>query len=240
MSTGGAEQLQRGAVRDQMGVVVVGFDDMLRAEQAAGAADFWRRANRNLPIGPITVVGRTLSGSVAVRTRGFVRPRGGARRGFLIGLGLVGLPAAGIAGFVGWLLGAVVTGLLSLTGLIGGDNATVATIALAVGFAVVGGLLIGLVGALLGAGIGAIVGVIDSRMHGIAGSKVGAMAADVPAGKAIVAISAGVETAPLVTDELLRLGGVPRTHPAPSQQVVSTEEAAADVKGSGRTDVASN
>lgn len=188
-------------------LVVVGFDDLVRAEQAARAADFWRRANGSLPIGAIAVVGRTLSGSVAVETRGVLRPRTGARTGFFIGFFLIGLPVAGIAGFIGWLLGAVVTGLLSLTGLIEGDAATLAAIGVAVGFAVVGGLLSGLLGGLVGAVIGAVIGLIDYQMRGFSGSQMGAMAADVPAGNAVVAVNAGLSTAPLITDELLRLGG---------------------------------
>jgi hypothetical protein len=114
-----------------------------------------------------------------------VRPRVGARIGFLIGLFLLGLPAAGVAGFIGWLLGALVTGLLSLTGLIDGALATGVTVAAAVGSAVMGGLLVGLLGGLTGAATGAIVG-----------------------------LKAGVSTVTLVTGELLRLGGIPRPTPA--------------------------
>ena len=228
-----------GAAQDRMGLVIVGFDDMVRAEQAARAADFWRRANRTLPIGPITVVGRTLSGSVAVTSRGVVRPQVGARIGFLIGLFLLGLPAAGVAGFVGWLLGALVTGLLSLTGLIDGAVATFVTVAAALGSAVIGGLLVGLLGGLTGAAIGAIVGVIHSRMRGFTGSQVGAMAADVVAGTAVVAVKAGVSTVTLVTGELLRLGGIPRLTPAVSSPAGAVGEGSpGEANPTGGTDAA--
>ena len=195
---------------DGTGVVVVAFDDLLRAEQAANAADMWRTANRTLPIGPIMVVGRSVSGAVAVDTRGVVRPRAGARRGFLIGLGLAGLPAAGIGGFVGWLIGVVLTALLSLTGLLDGAASVFVTLAIAVGGATVLGLVFGVLGGGVGAGIGALVGLIDSRGSAFSSSDVGAMAAEVPSGDAVVAVSAGVSTLPLVTDELTRLGGTPR------------------------------
>ena len=194
---------------DGMGVVVVAFDDMLRAEQAARATDMWRSANRTLPVGPIMVVGRTVSGAVAVDTRGVVRPRSGARRGFVFGLVAAGLPAAGIGGFLGWLLGAVLTALLSLIGLIGDGAGALITFAITVGGAAVLGLLVGLVGGLLGAGIGALIGLVDSRSSGFTSSEVGAMAAEVPSGDAIVAVSGGVTTLPLITDELTRLGGTP-------------------------------
>lgn len=198
-----------------MGVVVVAFDDMLRAEQAARATDLWRSANSStLSVGPIMVVGRTVSGAVAVDTRGVVRPRSGARRGFLTGLIVAGLPAAGIGGFLGWLLGAVLTALLSLTGLIGDGAGALITFAIAVGGAAVLGLLVGLVGGLCGAGIGALIGLVDSRNSGFTSSEVGAMAAEVPSGDAIVAVSGGVTTLPLITDELTRLGGTPVAVPA--------------------------
>jgi hypothetical protein len=192
-----------------MGVVVVAFDDMLRAEQAARAADVWRSANRTLSVGPIMVVGRTVSGAVAVDTRGVVRPGAGAWRGFQTGLVVSGLPAAGIGGFLGWLLGAVVTALLTLTGLIEGGAATLITVAVTLGGAVVLGLMVGLVGGLIGAGIGALIGLIDSRSSGFTSSEVGAMAAEVSSGDAVVAVSGGVTTLPLITDELTRLGGTP-------------------------------
>jgi hypothetical protein len=207
---------------DGTGVVVMGFDDLLRAEQAARAADLWRSANRSLPVGPIMVVGRTVSGAVVVETRGVIPPRAGARRGFLIGLGLAGLPAAGIGAFLGWLVGVVVTALLTLTGLIQDGTAIFITIALAVGGAAVLGLLVGLLGGLLGTLTGAVVGLIDSRTRGFSGSEVGKVAAGMPSGDAIVAVSAGVPTIPLVTDELARLGGTPR--PANMSDGGQTEE----------------
>ena len=223
------------AVGDRTEVVIAGFDDTLRAEQAARATDLWRSANRTLPIGPIIVVGRTVSGSVAVNARGVVRPRAGARVGFLIGSVVAGLPASGIAGFLAWLLGSVLTALLSLVGLIGGATATIITLAIAVGGAVVGGLAVGLLGGLVGAGIGAVVGLIHSRTRGFTRSQMGALAADVAAGDAIVAVSAGVMTAPLVTDELLRLGGTPRpTH------ALSGAARTIDAKASEETDVAAS
>jgi hypothetical protein len=194
---------------DGTGVVVVAFDDMLRAEQAARAADVWRSANRMLSVGPIMVVGRTVSGSVAVDTRGVVRPGTGARRGFLFGLIVSGLPAAGIGGFLGWLLGTVMTTLGALIGLIDEGAATLITIAVTLGGAVVAGVLVGVVGGLIGAGIGALVGLVDSRSSGFTSSEVGAMAAEVPSGDALVAVSGGVTILPLITDELTRLGGTP-------------------------------
>jgi hypothetical protein len=194
---------------DGRSVVVVAFDDLLRAEQAARAADVWRSANRTLSVGPIMVVGRTVSGSVAVDTRGVVRPRAGAWRGFLVGLIVAGLPAAGIGGFLGWLLGTVMTVIGALIGFIDEGAATLITVAVTLGGAVVSGVLVGLVGGLIGAGIGALVGLIDSRSSGFTSSEVGAMAANVPSGDAIVAVSGGMTTLPLITDELTRLGGTP-------------------------------
>src|SRR5690242_3230865 len=98
--------------------VAVGFDDALRAEQAANATSVWRTANPTLPVGPITVVRRTASGSVGVDTPGVMRPRTGAKTGFLIGALLAALPAAGIGGFIGWIVATIVTAILTLTGLV--------------------------------------------------------------------------------------------------------------------------
>jgi hypothetical protein len=216
---------------EKMGVIVVSFDDLVRAEQAARATDYWRQANPSLPIGPITVVGRTPSGSVAVSTSGVIRPRSGARQGFWVGLILIGLPAAGIAGFVGWILAAVLTSLLSLTGLVNDDVASFITFAVAVGFAVVVGLVLGLLGGLVGACVGALIGLADSRLRGFPPSEVGSMASHVSAGNAIVAVSAGAATAPIVTDELLRLGGTPNP--------LTGQDSTPKMKGTAKTDVAS-
>ncbi len=236
---GAADATGQGGAGDRMALVVVGFDDMVRAEQAAGAADFWRRANRRLPIGPITVVGRTLSGSVAVTTHGVVRPRPGARRGFMVGLLLLGLPAAGVGGFIGWLFATLGTSLLNLTGVISDQLATVLTLGAVFTAAVIAAFLVGALGGLVGAGIGALVGVIHSRANDFSGSQVGVLADGVMAGDAIVAVKAGVSTVPLVTDELLRMGGIPRPTPALSRPVDGIgDERSGEGRATGGTDAA--
>jgi uncharacterized membrane protein len=202
---------------DGMVTVVVEFDDVLRAKQAAYATGVWRTANPTLPVGPITVVKKTASGAVGVETSGVVRPRAGARTGFLIGALVAALPAAGIGGFVGWLLGALITALLTLTGLIPDSAATPITLAVGVGFAVLSAILVGLVGGLIGMGVGALVGWLESRSAGLTDDDIGPVAAELRPNDAMVVVKVSPPTAPLVTEELSRLGGSPRE--APPRQI---------------------
>ena len=198
---------------DGMVTVVVEFDDLLRAKQAAYATGVWKTSNPTLPVGPITVVSKTGSGAVGVETRGVVRPRAGARTGFLIGALVAALPAAGIGGFLGWLLGAVITALLTLTGLIPDSAATPITLAVGVGFAVLAGILVGLAGGLIGMGVGALVGWLASRSAGLTDDDIGPVAAELRPSDAMVVVKVSPPTVPLVKEELSRLGGSPREAP---------------------------
>ena len=201
--------------------LVVGvFGDEVRAEQAVRALEVWRGANRRLGVGPIGVVARYVSGTVAWRARGVTRPRRGALIGLLAGLVLFALPTAGAVALAVWVLASVVFGVAGLFGAVPSDQVGgLATTVALLGAGLVG-LLVGLVGALLGCLIGLLVGFIDSRARGLSRSEVAQTASALAPGAwaAVARVEPAAE--PLVRDELTRLGGAP----AAAQQALPQRE----------------
>jgi hypothetical protein len=190
--------------------LVVGvFEDQVRAEQAVGALEVWRRANRAAGVGPIGVVARRVSGVVTWRARGVTRLRRGALVGLVVGLVLFALPAAGAAALAAWVLGSVVLGLAGLVGAVpAGDVGGLMLVGM-LASAALAAFLVGLVGAVIGCLVGLLVGVIDQQVRGLRRSEVGLAAAALTPGAwaAVARVRPVVE--PLVRDELTRLGGAP-------------------------------
>lgn len=191
-------------------VMVVGvFDDQVRARQALEALQVWRRANPRLGVGPIGLAGRHHSGATTYRTRGVLRPRRGARWGLLTGLILLALPAAGAAGLVGWLFGTIVFGLTGLVGITPGSQSGSMAIIAGLASAFLAALVAGVLGAIAGCLVGLLVGLIDDTARGPSRSDTGVILSSLPPGSWATLARSQPPAAPLVRDELARLGAAP-------------------------------
>ncbi|HZU18648.1 MAG TPA: hypothetical protein VFD01_18855 [Candidatus Dormibacteraeota bacterium] len=190
-------------------VAVAGmFDDEIRAEQSAAALQVWARANRKLGVGPVAVVARKRSGATSYRPQSLTTPRRGALRGLLTGLVLFALPAAGAAGLAMWALGSVVFGLFGLIGVVPSGQVGSLTLTATVVGAALAALLSGAVGALIGCLVGLLWGLVDVNLHGLGRTEVSRTLALLPPGSAATIVQTASPSAPLVTEELARLGGV--------------------------------
>jgi hypothetical protein len=195
-------------------LLVVGvMGDELRAQQVALALDVWRRANRPLGIGPVAVVARTASGTVGRRTIGVLRPGRGALTGLLIGLLLLGLPAAGAAAVAAWAVGSMVFGLVGLVAVIPGDQVGAMVLGVTVGSAMLAFVLVGLVGGLAGIVLGLLTGIVDSSARGISRAEVTRIATMLVPGSWAAVARTRTPAAPLVRQELERLGATASTRP---------------------------
>jgi len=195
--------------------LVIGvFEDEVRAEQALRALDVWRQANRRMGVGPIGVIARHVSGTITWRARGVLRARRGALIGFLVGLVLFALPAAGAAWLVAWVLGSIAFGLAGLIGVVPAAQVGMLVVAASLGASSLAALLSGLVGGVLGALVGLLAGLIDGQARGLQREEVSGTAAVLEPGAwaTVARVRPGAEW--LVRDELERLGGTPPEWPA--------------------------
>jgi len=196
--------------------LVVGvFEDEVRAEQAVRALEVWRSANRRAGIGPLAVVARRVSGTVTWRARGVLRPGRGALIGLLVGVVLLALPAAGAAGLAAYVLGTIIFGLAGLVGAVPSSQVGGMVVAVTFGSAALAALFAGLVGGLLGCLVGLVVGLIDGQARGLSGSEVAQTATSLAPGAWAAVARAQAPAAPLVRDELARLGGAIAVEPEP-------------------------
>jgi hypothetical protein len=196
-------------------LLVIGVvEDEVRAQQAARALDVWRRANRRLGIGPIAVVARRASGTVSSRTMHVLRPGSGALVGLLIGLLLFGLPAVGAAAAVAWAVGSALFGMLGLVGAVPASQVGTLVVILTIGAAMLAFVLVGLVGAVLGTLIGLLVGAIDSAARGISNAEVRRTVTLLAPGAWAAVARTPPTVAPIVSEELERLGAASGTRPA--------------------------
>jgi len=193
--------------RASRGLVTSVFADEVRAEQAVSALEVWRRADRRLGVGPIGVVGRRVSGTVTSRTRGVVRPGRGALGGLVVGAILLGLPAAGAGWLLAWTLGSIAFGLAGLVGAIPSGQVGFLTLAVAAGAAGLAALLWGLVGGLIGCLVGFLVGLIDTAARGMSRTDLAQTLAGMSPGTWAAVVRVQPAAAPLVGEELTRLGG---------------------------------
>jgi hypothetical protein len=203
-------------------LLVVGvFDDEVRARQAQEALHVWRRANPRLGLGPIAVAGRTSSGATRCRTRGVLSPRRGTGWGAVIGVIVHALPAAGAAGLVGWLVGTLAFGLTGLVGATPGSQSGLMALVAGGGSAFAAAVLLGVVGAIVGGLVGLIVGLIDTAARGMGRTETAITLAALNPGSWATMARAAPAVAPLVRQELTRLGGAPAYEWVPSQQAVA-------------------
>jgi hypothetical protein len=203
-------------------LLVVGvFDDEVRARQAQEALHVWRRANPRLGVGPIAMVGRTSSGATTSRTRGVLTPRRGVRWGAVIGVIVLALPAAGAAGLIGWLLGTLAFGVTGLVGATPGSQSGVLALVAGGGSAFAAAVLLGVVGAILGGLVGLVVGLIDTAARGMGRTETAITLAALNPGSWATMARVPPPAAPLVRQELARLGGAPAYEWVPSQQAAA-------------------
>jgi hypothetical protein len=196
-------------------LLVIGvLQDEVRAHQTARALDVWRRANRPLGIGPVAVVAHRASGTVDRRTMRVLHPGRTALLGLPVGWFAVGLPALGAAAVVAWALGSIVFGLAGLVGALSADQVTALVVTLTVGAAVLAFVFVGLVGGVLGMLIGLLVGFVHSRTRGISNAEVRRTAAILAPGSWAAVARSRPDTAPLVSQEMERLGAASGTRPA--------------------------
>jgi hypothetical protein len=196
-----------GCMADQIATAGV-FDDELRAEQAAASLKIWGRSNRELHLGPPCVVALRPSGSMSLHRLNRLHGRSGAVGGLVFGAVLFGLPAAGAAALIGWVLGNVVFGLAGLIGIVS-DSGTLVTLS-TFAIAALAALVAGLLGGALGLLIGWLAGLIANRVRGWTSPQVALVRSRLTPGTAAVLLRAPAESAPAVTSELARLGGAPR------------------------------
>jgi hypothetical protein len=209
-------------------LLVIGVvEDEVRAKQAAASLGVWRRANRQLGIGPIAIVGRRASGTTDSRTLRVLRPGPTALVGLLIGLFLFGLPAVGAAATVAWAVGSAIFGLAGLVGMVPASQVGTMVLILTIGASMLAFVLVGLFGAILGTLIGLLVGAIDSSARGISNAEVTRTVTVLAPGSWAAVARTPATVAPLVSQELERLGAASGTRPAgPDAPVPAVPEAA--------------
>src|SRR5579884_154708 len=117
-------------------------------------------------------------------------------------------PAAGAAGLAMWALGSVVFGLFGLIGVVPSGQVGSLTLTATVVGAALAALLSGAVGALIGCLVGLLWGLVDVNLHGLGRTEVSRTLALLPPGSAATIVQTASPSAPLVTEELARLGGV--------------------------------
>lgn len=202
----------------QTTLVAASFDDEIRAEEAATALRVFGGAHRELGVRAPWVIVRRTSGAVSTRKHGRVQGRSGAVTGLVLGAALLGLPAAGAAAMVAWLLGTFVFTLVQLFGVVSSDQAGLLVTSLTVGAGVLGALIAGVIGGALGALLGWLIGLLVARLRGYPQSQVTTMYGRLEPGSAAVVTQARTEAMPVVDAELARLGGTPRQDllPAPA------------------------
>jgi len=158
-------------------------------------------------------VARHLSGSVTSRERGVVHPGRGALFGALTGVVLFALPAAGAAWLATWVMASVAFGLAGLVGAVPAAQVGELVVATALGSSALAALMFGLVGAVVGCLIGLVVGLIDSRARGLSGTEVSQTMVGLGPGAWATVARVRSDAAPLVREELARLGGTPAPEP---------------------------
>jgi hypothetical protein len=197
-------------------LVVSVFEDEVRAEQAVRAIEVWRRANRRSGLGPIGVVGRRVSGTTTWRARGVLAPGRATLVGLVVGFVLLALPAAGAASLAAYVLGSIAFGLAGLVGLVPGSQVGTLVLAVTLGAAGVAALFAGLLGALVGCLVGLLVAFIHREVRGLSRQEVTRTAAALGPGAWATVARAQASVAPLVGDELGRLGGALAELPEPA------------------------
>lgn len=186
------------------------FDDELRAEQAAAAMSVWREAHRELTASPPCLVVRRSSGAVHIHRFNRLHGRNGAVTGLVVGAALFGLPTAGAAAQTVWLLSTLVLAFAQLVGWVSSAQAATMIYGATLSAAILAALILGALGAGFGALLGWLLGLTVNELLGWPRARLAPLFARLTPGMSVVLLRSVPETAPIVVDELERLGGQPR------------------------------